>query len=308
MRCLLKVLILVLIGNICFSQASFSEGDILRKNGDLVTAIESYKADYKKFPSKWRNTYNLACSYALTFQKDSAFKYLNIALKYDTSLWALTDSDLYALIDDERWSKIENEQLQRFQEVNGSLKQLGYTRQLLNIILKDQSLDYFIKQGRVYFRENGDIPHWYYPLNAFKQQIGKDNYKTMQRLIEEYGWPKYSLVGKLAADAPLLVINHHENDSVRKKYLDKIKQSCLEKEGSCLEYAKIQDRILVNDNKLQIYGMQFRYTSKRKLEPFPIKDPEYVDERRKKIGLEPLKDYLIRKIDYDWNVIQKTKI
>ena len=74
-----------------------------------------------------------------------------------------------------------------------------------------------------------------------------------------------------------------------------------------MEYAKINDRILVNTNKLQTYGMQFRYNSKRQLEPFPIKDPEYVDQRRKAIGLEPLQQYLKRKINYDWTVPQKTK-
>ena len=113
-----------------------------------------------------------------------------------------------------------------------------------------------------------------------------------------------AVVGDLAADAPLLVINHHEDDSVRKKYLPQIKQSCLEKEGSCMEYAKIQDRILVSDNKPQIYGMQFRYNAERNLEPFPIKDPEYVDQRRRNIGLESLRDYLKRKINYNWTVIQ----
>ena len=153
----------------------------------------------------------------------------------------------------------------------------------------------------------GNAPQWYYPVGAYKQEIARENYDIMQQLIEEYGWPKYSMVGKIAADAPLLVINHHESDSVRKKYLARIKQSCLEKEGSCIEFAKIQDRILVNEDKLQIYGMQFRYNEKRDLEPFPIIDPEYVDQRRKDIGLEPLKEYLLRKINFDWTVEQKTK-
>jgi hypothetical protein len=72
-----------------------------------------------------------------------------------------------------------------------------------------------------------------------------------------------------------------------------------------MEYAKIQDRILVNENELQIYGMQFQYNADRKLEPFPIKDPEYVDQRRAEIGLEPLKEYLKRKIDFDFIVVQK---
>ena len=74
-----------------------------------------------------------------------------------------------------------------------------------------------------------------------------------------------------------------------------------------MEFAKIQDRILVNTGKLQIYGMQFLYNSKRELEPFPIQDPEYVDQKRKAIGLEPLKKYLKRKINYDWTIQQKTK-
>ena len=59
-----------------------------------------------------------------------------------------------------------------------------------------------------------------------------------------------------------------------------------------MEYAKIQDRILVNQNLPQIYGMQFRYNADRNLEPFPILDPAKVDQRRREIGLEPLKDYL----------------
>ncbi len=74
-----------------------------------------------------------------------------------------------------------------------------------------------------------------------------------------------------------------------------------------MEFAKIQDRILVNENELQIYGMQFRYNAERNLEPFPIINPEYVDQRRKEIGLEPLKVYLKRKINYDWTIKQMTR-
>jgi hypothetical protein len=305
MQHLYKILFLVLISNICFSQSFKSKANNLRQEGKLKAAIEAYKEEYSKSPKNWKNTYDLACSYALTFQKDSAYLYLNIALKDDISLWALADSDLYALIDDPRWSEIENNQIKRFQEKNHKIEQAAYTKKLLNIILKDQALDYYIDQAKTYFMKQGNAPQWYYPIGAFKQQIAQNNYSTMQQLLKEYGWPKYSTVGKLAADAPLLVINHHESDSVRLKYLPQIKQSCLEKEGSCLEFAKIQDRILVNNNKLQIYGMQFRYNAERNLEPFPIKDPEYVDQRRKKIGLEPLKGYLKRKINYDWTVIQK---
>ena len=293
---------MVLAAHVTLAQSPGSKGAQLIQEGKLEAAIEAYKQDYQETPKNWKNTYDLACAYALTFQVDSAYYYLEIALKDDNSLWAMADSDLFALIDDPRWSEIENNQLERFQVANNSLKEPEYAIKLLRIILKDQALDYYIHQARSYFMKQGNAPQWYYPVGAYKQQIAKENYDTMQRLLEEYGWPKYSMVGKIAADAPLLVINHHESDSVRKKYLAQIKQSCLDKEGSCMEYAKIQDRILVNEDKLQIYGMQFRYNEKRDLEPFPIIDPEYVDQRRSEIGLEPLKDYLKRKIDFDWTV------
>lgn len=305
MKQLLNLIIFSLFVTICFSQSLTSKADSLRDEGNLEAAISVYKqADFKS-SNNADNTYNLACAYALTYQIDSAFHYLNIALRDNRTLWALADSDLFSLTDDSRWNEIENIQLKKFQEKNGQLQQLNYAKDLLSIILKDQALDYYIKQARSLYMKNGYIPQWYYPLGSYKQQIGQDNYKTMQGLIKKFGWPKYSTVGKLAADAPLLVINHHESDSVRKQYLPQIKKSCEEGEGSCMEYAKIQDRILVNEDELQLYGMQFRSTENRTLEPFPIKDPEYVDKRRKEIGLEPLKDYLKRKINYDWTIKQK---
>ena len=305
MKHLFTLLLVVLVYYISIAQPT--KAGKLRQKGNLEAAIQAYKAEYFKSPMKWKNTYDLACAYALTFQTDSAYHYLNIALKDDNSLWALADADLYALIDDSRWSAIEDNQIKRYQKKNENLKQTEYAKKLLSLIMKDQALDYYIDQAKGYYMKNGNAPQWYYPLGAFKQQIAKDNYNTLQKLMKEYGWPKYSTVGKLAADAPLLVINHHESDSVRIKYLPQIKQSCLEKEGSCMEFAKIQDRILVNANKAQIYGMQFRYNAERKLEPFPIIDSEYVDQRRAEIGLEPLKSYLKRKINYDWNIKQKVK-
>jgi hypothetical protein len=300
MKNLLKTLLFLLISNLVTAQSANLDAQKLRKDGDLSAAIEAYKKNYNLSPENKENTYNLACAFALAYQIDSAYHYLHIALKEDTSLWALADSDLFALINDPRWEMIENQQIKKFQAQNPPIKEVNYAKALLKIIIKDQALDYYIDQAKNYYMTKGKPPHWYFPIGAFKQEIIKENFGQMQQLIKQYGWPTYSTVGKLAADAPLLVINHHENPEIRKQFLPQIKKACMDKEGSCMEYAKIQDRILVEENKPQLYGMQFRYNAARKLEPFPIKDPESVDQRRKAIGLEPLKDYLKRKIDYDW--------
>ncbi len=306
MRIVYTLLLVLLTIHQSTAQSSRSKADSLRQNGQLEAAIKAYTEEYKT-SKDWKKGYHLACAYALTFQKDSAYYYLEKSLEEDTSLWALADSDLYALLGDPRWETIETNQLKRFQEHHGKLKQPEYAKQLLQLIMKDQALDYYIDQAKSYYMKEGSAPQWYYPLGAYKQEITKENYKKMQQLLEIYGWPKYSLVGTLAADAPLLIINHHEDEAVRKKYLTQIKQSCIDGEGSCMEFAKIQDRILVNEGQLQLYGMQFRYNAQRILEPFPIIDPEYVDQRRSEIGLEPLKVYLKRKINYDWTVVQKKR-
>lgn len=305
MKTLFKIIVIVFAGPVCFSQALTTKADSLRRLGRLDKAIPIYKKVYSATPENQQNTYNLACAYALTYQIDSAYSYLDKALKKDASLWALADPDLYALANDARWTELQTQQLEKYQNDNGPLKAPQYTKALLTLIVKDQALDFYVDLAKRDYVQEGYIPAWYYPLGAMKQRIVRENFQTLKTLINAYGWPKYSQVGTLAADAPLLVINHHESDSVRKAYLPVIKQACLEGEGSCLEYAKIQDRILVNDGNPQLYGMQFRYTATRQLEPFPILDPEHVDARRKAIGLESLKTYLKRKINYDWRIVQK---
>lgn len=287
---------------IFFSISIFSQnqGDKLRREGKLDQAIIVYKEALKKDNKSYAVNYNLACIYAIMYQKDSAFYYLNKALINNNSLWALADNDLLSLTKDSRWKQIEEQQLAKHQKEKGKLQKPVYAKQLLRLIMKDQSLDYQLDMAKRYFMKNGKAPHWYYPIAQMKKEIIKDNFKKMEQLIKQNGWPTYSTVGKLASDGPLLVINHHQDEQVRIKYLPKIKKACLKGEGSCLEYAKIQDRILVNTGKPQLYGMQFRYNSKRELEPFPVKDPKNVDKRRKLIGLEPLKEYLKRKINYDW--------
>lgn len=285
-----------------------SNGDQLRREGNLEKAIEAYRTHFSTNPADSKNTYNLACAIALTYQqKDSAFHYLNIALKNDDTLWSLADNDLISLTDDKRWKEIEKKQISKYQSKNGKLKNPEYAQKLLRLIMKDQALDYQVDMAKSHYMKHGSIPHWYYPIAHLKSQISNGNFEKMEQLFKEYGWPTYSSVGKLAADGPLLVINHHEKEEIRIQYLPKIKEACLQKEGSCMEYAKIQDRILVNTKQPQLYGMQFHYDENRQLIPFPIQNPEYVDQRRLKIGLEPIAVYLKRKINYDWTIPQKEK-
>jgi len=299
-----KILYLLFIMT-SINMSAQNNGDALKRKGDLEGAIKTYKKELKISKDTYKNNYNIACIYAIMYQKDSAFKYLNLALNNNNSLWSLADNDLFSLTDDARWLTIEKAQLEKHQTVKGKIQKPDFAKQLLRLIQKDQSLDYQLDMAKDYFFKNGKAPHWYYPIAQMKKEITAGNFKEMEALLRKNGWPTYSTVGKLAADSPLLVINHHPKEEIRIKYLEQIKDACLENEGSCFEYAKIQDRILVNTEKPQLFGMQFTYDKDRNRIPFPILKPEFVDKRRAKIGLEPLKTYLKRKINYEFTVKQE---
>ena len=289
---------------LCFSISVIaqSKGDELKKEGKLEAAMFAYGTEFMSNPTDKDVAYKLASTLALVNRVDTAFFFLNVALENNNSLMPLANSEFYALTFHEKWKQVEQMQMKKFQAENGELRNPQLASRLISIIMKDQALDYHIHQSRSFYQKNGYGPHWLFAIGQVKQQINKDNFDAIEGIIAEHGWPGYSEVGELAADAPLLVINHHEDDEVRKKYLPQIKSACENGEGSCMEYAKIHDRILVNEGKEQLYGMQFRYNAENKLEPFPIQSPEGVDKRRKAIGLEPLAVYLKRKINYDWSI------
>ena len=143
-----------------FSLSNYSQniGDGFRNEGALEKAVEAYKTNLKDNPGEYNNTYNLACAYALMHKKDSAFYYLNKALKSNSSLWALADNDLLSLTKDKRWGIIEEQQLAKYQKEKIKLKNPVYAKQLLQLIMKDQSFDYQLDMAKRYYVKNSKVP------------------------------------------------------------------------------------------------------------------------------------------------------
>ena len=63
----------------------------------------------------------------------------------------------------------------------------------------------------------------------------------------------------------------------------------------------MKDRALMHNGEPQIYGSQVVND-----ELYELVEPEYVDQKREEIGMEPLKDYLNR-FGIEFNVEQKRK-
>ena len=116
------------------------------------------------------------------------------------------------------------------------------------------------------------------------------NLTRIKNIIDTYGWLGPDEVGKQGAQTIFLVIQHA--DSLTQVTYFPIMQEAVKK-GKALprELALLEDRILTNQGKEQIYGSQVRMNEAGKFEFFPIRDEHNVNKRRASVGLDPLEEY-----------------
>lgn len=269
-----------------------SVADSLRNEGNIPAALTEYKKIFLKNPYDQRNVYNYACALSVSKQIDSCFKYLNIAVKSDTSIASLIDPDFLTIREDSRWPEFENNLISMLnRKFKNPYKDVEYAKALWRLRAFDQA--YFNEIG-IAGRKTGMKSSVVEALWNFKFMIHKNNQKELEELVETKGWPKINDVGSEAAMGAYLVAMH-SRDGSQKKYLPFIKQRCEENELSWQRYANIYDRCLFNENKPQKFGTQTRYNELTNSEEiYPLEDASKVDEWRKELGLEPLSVYLAR--------------
>ena len=118
------------------------------------------------------------------------------------------------------------------------------------------------------------------------------NIKRIVQIITQYGYTGKTLVGTPTNEVALLVIQH---SSRIPQYLPLIKRMANQGEVSFATYARMLDRHLMQQGKMQLYGTQGRgynvpnaATGKMEQVAFiwPIEDAAHVNERRKKAGFD----------------------
>lgn len=283
------------------------QADSLKKQGLLVPALEKYGTAFDRDPSP-ELSYRIAsvCALLWTSQmRDTAFYYLNYALKNDSTLEVLYDPEFLSLIGDPRWKKIEDSQIGKNEARNGPIKNEPFARALFRMIIKDQGFMYAGNIERNKFIQNGGYfsTPAIFPVLAMEEKNHEENNKELFGLLDRYGWPTASAVTEYAAAGAALIINHTTHE-IRLKYFPMLEAAFKQGEAQPLRYAKMRDRLLVEEGKNQLYGTQWRFYNSQKV-PYPIEEPEYVDRRRAVIGLGPLSVYLKERFNIDWNIDQK---
>jgi len=126
-----------------------------------------------------------------------------------------------------------------------------------------------------------------------RASMGIDSMLTQElgAIVDSAGWPTHSMVGRQAADAAFLILQHSPSDAFQRATLPLLQMAARSGEAGVGNVALLTDRILTHDGKPQLYGTQFRIVN-GELMPYPIENIEMLDQRRNAAGLMPMNDYV----------------
>ncbi|CAD6876279.1 DUF6624 domain-containing protein [Methylomonas fluvii] len=117
------------------------------------------------------------------------------------------------------------------------------------------------------------------------------NAARLAEIIEQYGWPGNSLVGEEGAWGAWLIAQHAiGNPPFMRHCLSLLKQAATNNDVTPWQAAFLEDRIRMYEEKPQIYGTQFQPNQNGELEPYPIENPETVNDRRLAVGLNTIEE------------------
>ncbi|MFN0203261.1 MAG: DUF6624 domain-containing protein [Bacteroidia bacterium] len=114
------------------------------------------------------------------------------------------------------------------------------------------------------------------------------NINALKNIVKLYGFPAYSLVGYEASHVAWQVAQHADT-AFQHRYLKLMRFAFFQNDCDARNLAYLEDRVLMNQDKPQLYGTQFKCADAVDCTIYPIQDIENVDKRRVSMDL-PLID------------------
>jgi len=121
--------------------------------------------------------------------------------------------------------------------------------------------------------------------------VDQKNRSHLEAIIEQIGWPSQSKVGKEAAHAAWLLVQHADENPLFQRHCLDLMMAEQTGEIAREDIAYLDDRIRVNEGQPQLYGTQWRVDEKKGYIPEEIADPENLDQRRAEMGMELFAEY-----------------
>ncbi len=114
------------------------------------------------------------------------------------------------------------------------------------MVEKDQAV-----RGRI--NAEGETP----ALLEEESRIDWRNTARMKRIVDEFGWPTQSMVGKDGARAAWLLAMHADHDTKFQRRCLKLMKAALKRgEALAVHVAYLTDRVRTREGKPQVYGTQ----------------------------------------------------
>eukprot|EP01133_Synstelium_polycarpum_P017830 gene17830-21262_t len=132
-------------------------------------------------------------------------------------------------------------------------------------------------------------------LMELKEQTFKRHTLLIKHIYKENGYPSTEFIGQESVEHFFLLIQHSDADlDFQSEMLLVLKERSDLNLIKAQDYAFLYDRVHINKGEEQLYGTQVGYDKEGNAFSKRLKDPATVDERRKKLGMEKLQDYLTR--------------
>lgn len=123
------------------------------------------------------------------------------------------------------------------------------------------------------------------------EAVDRENTRALRQIIKKYGFPNDALIGLDVVGDVFTIIIHSPSIEFQKENLPYLREAAQKNEFMKPEVALLTDKILVAENKPQIYGTQFR-TENGKMYLRETIEPEKLDERRREMNLPTMEEYM----------------
>lgn len=272
-------------------QQCIARAGLFHLQKDAGNAIPLFEKAFRLQPPDALNAYKAAGVYSLANDTAKGFYYLHLAL---TAGW--TEADMLALdpyfdnlrkADPQKWKQAEAKAFAAEKQYEQGLKMPALRKQINGMTITDQRLR-FARIQAVSKEEKRK-------LNRDIHLSDSANRVQAQSIIRRYGWPKMSAIGKDGQNNLWLIVQHADDDVLfQQTALAAMQQLKGTREINPENYAFLYDRVQCNLNYKQLYGTQVNWSEHGKASGFrSIAHEDGVDQRRKAIGLLPLRIYAL---------------
>lgn len=281
-----------------------NEGANLHKAKEYAKAVSKFEEAFKmETPEAWA-LFKGARSAACAGNTELAFDWLQKAADQGLSLMnVLQESpEIESLRTLPRWQPIVDKVRKNWEAAESKIDK-PLRAELLAIKETDQK--YRLQIQEIEKKFGHDSPQMV-DLRKTIQQKDAENSARVTAIIDTRGWLGPDTIGD-AANICLFLVIQHSDLATQQKYLPLLRAAVKEKKARRADLALMEDRVALREGHRQIYGSQFRTDPKTgKSYVRPLDDPDHVDERRLKMGLDPMAEN-VRKWGITWDVEEYKK-